>query len=227
MTRAAMLAAMRRDLRRKDKEKLAELRAGIKRARQERKDRIATARASCREAARELRARQRAERIAERASCARSVVLVRKLGADLVRKTRGELADERGFQASQRLAERHARERLREDRRGMTAAQRRAERARESDDEVRNNLPRELVEVFDKVKRHVKAGPRRSRTEAFLEWTTDHPARVYEIQEAAHARKLARLEREERALSKAMRKASRYKGCEISTGGLLDDEIPF
>ncbi|MFZ4751089.1 MAG: hypothetical protein ACOYMM_11375, partial [Phycisphaerales bacterium] len=175
MTRAAMLAAMRRDLKRKDREKLAELRAGIKQARQERKDRIATARASCREAARDLRARQRAERAADRASCKRSVVLVRALGADLVRKKRGELADERGFQASQRLAERHARERLREDRRGMTAAQRRAERARESDDEVRNNLPRELSEVFEKVKRHVKGSARRSRTEAFLEWTTDHP----------------------------------------------------
>jgi hypothetical protein len=49
-------------------------------------------------------------------------------------------------------------------------AKRAADRRTESDDEVRANLPPELVAVFEKVKRAIKAGPRRSRTEAFLEW---------------------------------------------------------
>lgn len=57
-----------------------------------------------------------------------------------------------------------------------------AERRAESDDSVRRNLPAELVPVFDKIKRSIKAGPRRTRTEAFLEWAHEHPAEVLAIQ---------------------------------------------
>jgi len=57
-----------------------------------------------------------------------------------------------------------------------------AERRSESDDAVRKNLPPELLPVFDKVRRSIKAGHRRTRTEAFLEWAEEHPAEVLAIQ---------------------------------------------
>jgi hypothetical protein len=38
--------------------------------------------------------------------------------------------------------------------------------------------------VWEHVKAKIKGGPRRSRTEAFLEWAHDHPGDVYAIQEA-------------------------------------------
>jgi len=52
------------------------------------------------------------------------------------------------------------------------------ERRRESDDEVRGNLPRDLVPVFDAVRSQIKGGPRRTRTEAFLEWAEESPDAV-------------------------------------------------
>ena len=42
------------------------------------------------------------------------------------------------------------------------------ERREESDDEVRSNIPRELLSTFERVKRKVKATPRMSRTEVFM-----------------------------------------------------------
>jgi hypothetical protein len=68
-----------------------------------------------------------------------------------------------------------------------------AERAQESDDEVTRNLPPELVGVFAKVRRQVKGGPRRTRTEAFLEWVEENPGEVYALQGAKAERDLARL----------------------------------
>ena len=44
----------------------------------------------------------------------------------------------------------------------------RIERQAESDDEVRSNIPPELVALFERVKRGIKASPRMSRTESFL-----------------------------------------------------------
>lgn len=57
-----------------------------------------------------------------------------------------------------------------------------ATRIAESDDEVRRNISDELRPAWEKMKRRIKAGPRRTRTEAFLEWVHDHPneaARFY------------------------------------------------
>ncbi len=48
----------------------------------------------------------------------------------------------------------------------------RIERQAESDDEVRSNIPPELVALFERVKRGIKASPRMSRTEAFLQLGT-------------------------------------------------------
>jgi hypothetical protein len=51
----------------------------------------------------------------------------------------------------------------------------RIERQAESDDEVRSNIPPELVALFERVKRGIKASPCMSRTEAFLHYAEENP----------------------------------------------------
>jgi hypothetical protein len=84
------------------------------------------------------------------------------------------------------------------------------ERADESDGEVAANIDDPgLRIVWDAVRHKVKAGKHRSRTEAFFEWAAEHPAQVYEIQEADAVQALERLEREERRLAGALRKGGK------------------
>src|SRR6185295_17647714 len=45
----------------------------------------------------------------------------------------------------------------------------------ESDDEVRANIPPDLVPLFERVKRGIKGSARESRTEAFLRYVEEHP----------------------------------------------------
>jgi hypothetical protein len=59
------------------------------------------------------------------------------------------------------------------------------ERRQESDDELRGNLPRDLVPVFDAVRSKIRARARMSRTEAFLHWAHDNPDEVLRLQERA------------------------------------------
>ena len=61
----------------------------------------------------------------------------------------------------------------------------RAEAREEDDHAVEANLPPSLVPVFRKVKSRIKGGPRKSRTEAFLEWAEEHPDEAIEVQQAA------------------------------------------
>lgn len=55
----------------------------------------------------------------------------------------------------------------------------------ESDDEVRQNIAPELVPLFERVKRQIKAGPRMSRTEAFQKYAEEHPREAYAAAEDA------------------------------------------
>lgn len=52
----------------------------------------------------------------------------------------------------------------------------------ESDDEVRQNIPPELLPTFEVVKRSIKAHDRKSRTEAFLEWVEAHPSEIVYVE---------------------------------------------
>lgn len=63
----------------------------------------------------------------------------------------------------------------------MTAA----ERARESDEQVERDISADLLPVWNRVKRSIKATDRMSRTEAFEHWVHEHSADVYEIQAEA------------------------------------------
>jgi hypothetical protein len=66
-------------------------------------------------------------------------------------------------------------ERVNRTARAMKPKVSKAVRRSESDDEVRANLPADLVPLLERVKRSIKAGPRQSRTEAFLEYAEEHP----------------------------------------------------
>lgn len=81
-----------------------------------------------------------------------------------------------------------------------------AERRQESDDEVAHNLPAELVPVFRSVARTVRSGPRRSRTEAFLEWAEENPDQVHAILYEQAERDVARLVAEHERVGRRLRK---------------------
>lgn len=55
------------------------------------------------------------------------------------------------------------------------------ERRQESDDEVRRNIPSELHPLWKQVKGSIKGGPRKSRTEAFLQYAEEHPREVLDV----------------------------------------------
>lgn len=103
------------------------------------------------------------------------------------------VAEERKYQRELRKSEAANRASARASR--ASSATRRAE----SDDEVRGNIPPELVPLFDRVKRSIKASPRRSRTEAFLEYVEAHPGEEYAAIDDATDALIADLERQQRA----------------------------
>ena len=110
--------------------------------------------------------------------------------------------EERYLEKLQRAADRR-------HQRGVRSVYR--ERTSESDDEVLGNIPRGLVKVFDKVRRHIKGSDRKSRTEAFLEWVEENPGEVYAIQERDAEREVRRLGRGQRRMLRTVH----------------SDEVPF
>ena len=68
----------------------------------------------------------------------------------------------------------------------------------ESDDEVRKNLTPEEIVIFEKIKRQIKATPRKTRTEAFAEWLQENPDEAVAIHAGAVEWKPGELEAAER-----------------------------
>jgi hypothetical protein len=95
------------------------------------------------------------------------------------------------------------------------------ERSQEDDNAVRNNLPAEIIPVFDKDRRSFKGSPRRRRTEQFLEWAEENPDEV--LAEADRA--IKDLLAQERALRREARSGSRHRG--VTTKHLATYAIPF
>jgi hypothetical protein len=206
-----------RDLRRKVREKLAELRAQLRSARTQRKEAIKSAKERCRterlaarEHARALRIRglaelreaARLERQAARDACTLGKADARK--TEGVERRRAELAAERKYQADMRSIERSNKVRRREHPHA-TYIERRAE----SDDEVRANISPDLVPLFERVRRGIKASPRVSRTEAFLEYAEEHPGEVLDVIEDKTETLIRELERQHRETSRMPRAAMR------------------
>lgn len=110
----------------------------------------------------------------------------------------------RGVEKAKRVAE-HERVRLRElagHRRRVSAQwaeHKRREQQAESDEEVIRNLEAhhpELVAVFREIRQTIKAGPRRSRTEAMLEWAEENPDEILARRAKHDDDEIARMVRE-------------------------------
>jgi len=162
--------------------RLKELGALLKAARAERRDKVEGIRVQCRAAREKLRT-----------MCGVRKERARSEGDAAVQARHREIHEERHLEKLQRSADRRHKSggsrpigRLRDARR---------ERAGESDDEVRQNIPRALVKVFDKVRRQIKGSDRKSRTEAFLEWAEENPGEVYAMQEREAEREIRRMVR--------------------------------
>ncbi|MFZ5894664.1 MAG: hypothetical protein ACOY0T_26615 [Myxococcota bacterium] len=176
--------------------KLKELSALLKAARSERRDSVERVRKQCRTAREKLRT-----------MCGVRKERARRAGDEAVGVRRRELHEERHLEKLQRAADRRHQRRAGRVSGGVRST--RAERVAESDDEVRANVPRGLVKVFDKIRRRIKGSDLESRTERFLRWVEENPGEVYAIQERD-------AEREVRQMVQARRANDR-----------LAEEVPF
>jgi hypothetical protein len=202
-------------------EAIRDARAAHKQSLRHAKESCRTARLDARRRASELRARLllelrvavSAERQAARASCS-SLRGDARGAKDKAARARLELEAERRFRREMRQIERSNRARRKEI---VTASRR--ERQKESDDEVRGNIPPELVALFDRVRQKIRSTDRMTRTEALLHYAEEHPNEIllsYEDKTEETIREL------ERAAAKAehemMRRRSRKE---------LESEVPF
>jgi hypothetical protein len=207
-----LMRDIERDHRKKARQKLVELRAQLRTARSERKAAMKSAAETCRinrlaarERARALRIRGLAElREAGRLEreAARDVCNVGKQEAkskDGVERRRAELLAEKKYQAEMRRIDRGNNARRREHPHSTYI-----ERRSESDDEVRFNIAPELVSLFERVKRGIKATPRMSRTEAFLKYAEEHPDEVLAGIDAKTDALIRDLERQEREAHRSL-----------------------
>lgn len=166
-----------RDRRAKVAQRLSTLGALLKAARRARRDTIDRIRLQCRAARQKLRSNCEVRKNRARAE-----------GEAAIQARRHEILEERQLEKLQRSASRRSPIAGHNRARGA-----RAERDAESDDEVRRNLPPELVTVFNRMRRTIKGSPRKSRSEAFLEWAEENPDEIYAIQEKNADREVKRL----------------------------------
>ncbi|HVH45014.1 MAG TPA: hypothetical protein VM925_21825, partial [Labilithrix sp.] len=200
---------LRRDEREKERAKVGSLSDQLRTLKARRRQAIANAKALCRAeriAARErvkmlrerarldLRAAAEAERSAARGVCTVELGEAQSLKGD-VERARVELDAEKRFQRDMRRIEGANRAR-----RGERRTSKREKRS-ESDDEVRSNIPEELIPLFERVKGAIVATPRMSRTEAFLKYAEEHPEEVIDLGDvdARTDALIAELERQQRA----------------------------
>lgn len=195
-------------LRERHRAELARLRGLIKQAKMRKREALRRTVASCKRARITVRERVRAFRqaererinlevaqlrIAARTNCAARKERVRGAGGRRVESARARLMEEHRLERQLRQVEQRA---ARKRAKARTATERR----QESDDEVRSNLPPELHGVWAKVKRTIQAGPRSTRTEAFLEWAEANPEDVVALQYSDVDREVAALVRQRERL---------------------------
>ncbi len=204
------------------REVLRNLRARIAARRADKRARIVAVRDMCREKRAALRAaiKQwrvelaeliRTERARVCAECGMSRAQARTAGDAEILDAVKAYAAERGHQASLKREP------------GKPSRVVVKERRAESDDEVRNNLDRDLLPVWEVMKKRIKAGPRSSRTEAFLQWAHDHAGEAQRIlaehHEAESEREYREMIAQEKKLTKGMR-ARRVRAADL-------EAIPF
>jgi hypothetical protein len=113
-----------------------------------------------------------------------------------------ELQAEKKYEADLRRIDRANRQRRKEAPRVT-----RIERQAESDDEVRSNIPPELIALFERVKRGIKASPRMSRTEAFLHYAEENPDDVLAAVDDKTDALIRELEAQHRDARRSLRQA--------------------
>lgn len=196
-------------------EKLAVLRGQIAAARQSSKPRRAEAVELCRVGRSMVKDRVKAIRVegkeairkaieeekeAARSACDDRKRAVTKDVRSAVARGRAEMKEERAYQREIRQIESRTRK---QDRSRSTSKERR----QESDDAVRQNIPPDLAPLFERVKRSIKGSDRETRTEAFLKYAEEHPGEVGEVIELEAEREIRRLQKEEAAEARRLRKA--------------------
>lgn len=167
-------------------------------------------------AAQELRDSIARERADAKARCHQCKLEARKTSKDKIEKRRRELAAERQLLLDLRRIDLSQKRRRQEHPHASYL-----ERRSESDEEVRRNLPTDLLALWERVKRGIKASGRLSRTEAFLKYAEENPDEVIAAMEHDIHRYIKELERqhaEERRPSRAPRRTSR---------AAFDEAVPF
>lgn len=217
--RRALEREIKREHKKKVRAKLGELRGKLREAHAEKKtrlkeivDRCRTDRLTVRDRLREHRARvlaelretARAERAAARQACLLRKGEAKASCSTAIGQARAALAAERTYHADLRRIERDNRTRHK-----AHARTTQKERRGESDDEVRQNIPSDLVPLFERVKRGIRATPRMSRAEVFLKYAQEHPHEVFEVIDLKTERMIRDLEKKH---AEAARKAARGPG---------------
>ncbi len=208
--RKALLRAIDRDLRSKSRAKLVALRDRVHHARQVERAALKRARLDCQKRRAAIPTVAMARRdLAERRKQARETCDVERHFAGLLRsktaQTRAERDAESKYQKELRAIEAHNRRKGK----GLRARPGLARTRTETDDEVRGNIPPELVALFERVKRDIRASPRKTRTEAFLEYAEAHPGEEWDALEGAIDREIAELERRQAMANPKKKKAKK------------------
>lgn len=161
----------------------------------------------------ELKTNAKEARRAARETCALAKSEAHSKAHNAASAAAAKLAAERAYQADLK--------RIEQGNRAQRAAHlaKAKERRSESDDEVRSNIKPELVPLFDRVRRGIKASPRKSRTEAFLEYVEANPHEYLAAIEDGTERMIRELEEREAKTARLARK-KRYTAAELA-------EVPF
>ena len=200
--RSRFAADTRRFIQERDRAQLKALRAALTAAQKRQAEARRKVIAQCRRNRERLKGSVKAYRLQERARINREVedlratarrtcelrkASVRKAGLSVRAQKRAELEAERHLQRDLRQTEAHAKR--------VHARHKRTARevSAESDDEVRANIDADLVPVFDRVKKSVKASAHQSRTEAFLRYVEENPQEVIQLQQQSADLEVKRL----------------------------------
>lgn len=177
-----------RDRRAKQRLRVAELRAQIKLAQLARRTRTGEIRTQCARA-----------RVKLREQCQLRAARAKVEGAAEIKRRRGELHEEQHTERLLRSADRRV---LKGSVRSTSG-----EKRQESDDEVRQNIPENLVPAFNKFRRQIKGSARMSRTEAFLHWAEENPDVIYALQNEQAERDIRRMVREHNKAARSIGRA--------------------
>lgn len=235
--RARFVRETKAYLKERDRDQLAQLRRALERAQKRQRLAMDKVIARCKRNRQKVRERVKAYRAAERERINQEVAemraaarrhcdlrkeAVRAAGGSLRSRKRGELEAERQLQRELEQTKRHAERRKAKFQRTAREVQ------SESDDHVRANIDPELLPVFERVKRSIRGGPNKSRTEAFLEYIESNPEDVIALQQQAADVEVKRLLAEQAKAEReaAKRRKRSYKPTKAELAEYLED-VPF